>query len=256
MKYQLLNRREIELINRKTLRYPLAMAEKDYMLAIVSKIIYESFLRDKIVFKGGTAINHCYLSQTRFSEDLDFSSLDKSVTLEEVKEVLGSQDFLEVKEHYLSKATIKVERLKYNGPLGLPNSLKVEIDIFQNVILPIKDLPYLNSWGIETNVKVMDIREIWAEKIRASSDRARYRDFYDLLLLFKKYHFDLEETIELIKQKEIRKPITQDSMLNNWRIAKMEQAPEISQIYYAAKVNNMKIEEMLRKLEINIHLTP
>jgi hypothetical protein len=36
----------------------------------------------------------------------------------------------------------------------------------------------------------------------------------------------------------------------------MEQAPEISQIYYAVKVDHAKIEELLRKLEINIDFTP
>mgnify|MGYP001593551736 CR=1 FL=1 len=61
------------LINKK-LKYPLAVAEKDYFLAIVSKIIYESPLRNKLIFKGGTALYHTYLPQLRFSEDLDFSS--------------------------------------------------------------------------------------------------------------------------------------------------------------------------------------
>jgi len=172
MKFNLLNRRELEIINRNNYKYPLAIAEKDYFLALVSKIIYESNLREKVIFKGGTAINHCYLSQTRFSEDLDFSSIDKSITFEDVKSALDSQDFMEIKDFYLSKATIKIERLKYNGPLGQPNSLKVEIDFLQNVILPAKDIPYKNIWNIETNVKVMDCREICAEKIRATSDRA------------------------------------------------------------------------------------
>jgi predicted nucleotidyltransferase component of viral defense system len=97
MKIPLLGRRQLEVINRKKLRYPLAVAEKDYLLAVVAKVIYSSPLKEKIVFKGGTAIHHCYLPQSRFSEDLDFTSLDKSITLEEVKTALESQDFLEVK---------------------------------------------------------------------------------------------------------------------------------------------------------------
>lgn len=35
-------------------------------------------------------------------------------------------------------------------------------------------------------VRVMDIREITAEKIRAMSDRIRYRDFYDFAMILKK----------------------------------------------------------------------
>ena len=193
----LLNKSDLSIFNKRTLKYNLADAEKDYFLALVSKIIYGSSLKKKLVFKGGTAIHHCYLPQTRFSEDLDFTSIDPLITPEEVREVLQSQDFLEVKKEHVSKATIKIERLKYEGPLGLPNSLKVEIDFMQNVVLPVKTLKYKNSWKIETNVNVMDVREICAEKIRATSDRARYRDFYDLALLFNYYNHILTETYNL-----------------------------------------------------------
>lgn len=43
--------------------------EKDYFLALVSKIIRESPLIEKLVFKGVTALYHTYLPQLRFSED-------------------------------------------------------------------------------------------------------------------------------------------------------------------------------------------
>jgi len=228
----------------------LADAEKDYFLALTSKIIYDSPLRDKLVFKGGTAIHHCYLPQSRFSEDLDFTSLDKTIILDQVKAIFAPYDFLEVKEHYVSKATIKIERLKYAGPLGLPNSLKVEIDFIQNVVLPSQTLSYNNAWNIKTKVKVMDAREICAEKIRAASDRARYRDFYDLVLLLNKFKFDLQEIKNLINQKEIRKPITHASIVRNWNIAKEEKRQEIGSIYYSGDVSDSAIEMMIQKLKL------
>ncbi len=251
MKIALLSKSDLSIFNKRSLKYNLADAEKDYFLAIVSKIIYESSLRDKLVFKGGTAIHHTYLPQTRFSEDLDFTSLDKSITLEEVEKVLGSHDFLEVKNKHMSKATIKIERLKYTGPLGFSNSIKVEIDYMQNVVLPAKPIPYKNAWKVDAKVNAMDIREICAEKIRAASDRARYRDFYDLVLLFDMMQFDIKEIIELIKQKEIRKPITQESMLKNWKIAKQEREEELARIYYAKDVNDKEVETLIQKIEIN-----
>lgn len=252
MTVALLNKSDLSILNKQGLKYRLADAEKDYFLAIVSKIIYDSSLRDKIVFKGGTAIHHCYLPQSRFSEDLDFTSLDKTITLEEVKAILESQDFLEVKEDYVSKATIKIERLKYTGPLGVPNSLKVEIDFIQNVVLPAKAVLYKNIWKVETKVNIMDVKEICAEKIRATSDRARYRDFYDLGLLFESFKFDIKEITGLVKQKEIRKPITQGSIMNNWKIAKKEREEELSRIYYARNINDKDIEEVIRMLKISI----
>ena len=253
MKYNLLNRRELEIINKRNLQYPLQIAEKDYFLSVVSKIIYNSPLRDKLVFKGGTAIHHCCLPQYRFSEDLDFTSLDKTVTLKQVKEVLESEDFLEVKEDYVSESTIKIERLKYIGPLSFPNSLKVEIDCAQNVVLPAKPVIYKNVWRVDTKVNVMDEREICAEKIRAASDRARYRDFYDLLLLFEKFKFNIEDIVKLIKQKEIRKPITQDSIMKNWMVAKKEKGEDVSRIYYSSDVQDDIIQVLIQKLRINIY---
>lgn len=250
MTITLLSKSDLSLLNRRKLNYKLADAEKDYFLTIVSKMIFDSPLRDKLVFKGGTAIYHCYLPQARFSEDLDFTSLDKSISLEGVKKIFEAYDFLEVKESYVSRATIKIERLKYSGPLVLPNSLKVEIDFIQNVVLPARTVVYQNAWQIKTKVKVMDIREIYAEKIRAASTRARYRDFYDLTLLLSYFKFDLKEITELIQQKEIRKPITQAAILKNWRIAKKEKEGELSRIYYARDVSDRAVEETIKKLKI------
>lgn len=245
-----LTRRELEIINRQNLRYPLAIAEKDYFLALVSKIVYDSPLRDKLIFKGGTALHHCYLNQMRFSEDLDFTSLDPNIKLEDVKKIFEPFEYLSIKKDYVSNATIKLERLTYNGPLGQPNSLKLEIDFIQNVILPARDLEYKNVWKVDTKVKVMDIREMVAEKIRAISDRARYRDFYDLFQILKNYKIDLKEIVELIKQKEVRKPISQESMLANWEIAKQEKIGESQKIYYSKEIAGLEIEQMLKKIDI------
>lgn len=74
----MITRQQLQIINRKQLGYPLDVAEKDYYLALAVKLIAESPLGETLVFKGGTAIHHCYLPQYRFSEDLDFTSLDRS----------------------------------------------------------------------------------------------------------------------------------------------------------------------------------
>ena len=50
-----LTRRQLEIINRRTLRYPLQIAEKDYFLALAIQQLYHSPLKDKLIFKGGTA---------------------------------------------------------------------------------------------------------------------------------------------------------------------------------------------------------
>lgn len=253
MTLTLLSKQQLLLLNKQTLNYNPMIAEKDYFLAVVSKIISESTLSKKIVFKGGTAIHHCYIPQSRFSEDLDFSSIDEAITLEEVQKVLTSQPFLEVKDTYTSKATIKIERLKYSGVLDQANSLKVEIDFIQNVILPAKEMIYKNVWGVEAKVWVMDIKEICSEKIRAMSDRARYRDFYDYYLIMQHFSLNFSEIYDLMKQKETRKIVSRESILKNWEFAKEGKLKEKSTVYYKDTIyeHDEQIQEVLEKLSFD-----
>lgn len=242
----MLSRQQLEILNRKTIRYPLQIAEKDYMLALVLQLISQSPLSKKLAFKGGTALHHCYLEQSRFSEDLDFSSIQQSFSFEEVLKVLSSVDYLTIKKHYQSVATMKIERLLYSGPIGFPNSLKLDIDLYQEVLLPVQEMVYRTSWGIEFPVRVMDIREICAEKIRAMSDRARYRDFFDVYLIQKTYKLELQEILDYVNQKEIRKPITKASILRNWNMIGEQKEIEKQAIFYSQPIDDSLIEEMLK----------
>jgi predicted nucleotidyltransferase component of viral defense system len=94
---RLLNKQELQFLNKKNLKYDLAAAEKDYMLALTIDLISKSELKDRLVFKGGTAIHHCYLKQSRFSEDLDFTSVDGNLGMKEVAAVLERFDFYDIK---------------------------------------------------------------------------------------------------------------------------------------------------------------
>ncbi len=247
MTIELLDKSNLSIINKK-LKYPLAVAEKDYFLAVVCKIIYASRLKDKLVFKGGTALYHTYLPQLRFSEDLDFSTNQSNISLEEVKSIFTPFEFLSVKKDYVSNATIKIERLLYTGPLGQSGSLKVEVDFLQNVVLPPKELEYKNEYGVNTKVKVMDIKEITAEKIRAMNDRVRYRDFYDFSMIIKEIKPDLKEVLSLVRQKEVRKPINLENILANWKLAKEDKTNELQAIYYSKELPDNEIETYLKTL--------
>ena len=177
----MLSRRQLELINRKSLKYPLQVAEKDYMLALTLQLITNSPLGKKLVFKGGTAIHHCYLEQNRFSEDLDFSSGQQPISLKEVQGVLTSLDNLEIKKQYQSKTTIKIERLLYTGPLNYPNSIKVEID--SNPPAGAKLETSIIRKHCLLNLQHYDKSSLLAGKLHALSSRkyTKGRDVYDLM---------------------------------------------------------------------------
>lgn len=233
----------------RILKYPLAIAEKDYFLAVVSQIIHESSIKNDLIFKGGTALHHVYLPQLRFSEDLDFSSNQHSMSLEMIRSIFEPYDFLSVKKDHISDKTLKIERLAFTGPLGQSNSLKIEVDFFQNVILPPLEMDYQNAYGVKTKVRVMDIREIAAEKIRAMNDRVRYRDFYDFTMICLKCNVDLAEVVELVRKKEIRKIISPRNIIENWKLAKIEKANELMAIHYSQGIMDEDIERQLLRLQ-------
>lgn len=54
-------------------RVPEAVLERDYCLAWFLIGLSRSPLRERLAFKGGTAIKRCYFGDYRFSEDLDFT---------------------------------------------------------------------------------------------------------------------------------------------------------------------------------------
>lgn len=224
------------------------MPKKIIFLAIVLKIIFASDISNRLVFKGGTALYHVYLPQLRFSEDLDFSCSTQNVDLNAIKNIFSDIDFLEIKKEYVSATTIKIEKLQYAGPLGQPNSLKIDIDYWQNVILPPLIMDYKNIYGVNVKVRVMDIKEIAAEKIRAMSDRARYRDYYDFVMILNNFKINLVEILELVRNKEIRQTISLKNILNNWHIAKEDQQTDTQNIYYHQLLSNLEIENKLSQL--------
>ena len=94
----------------------------------------------------------------------------------------------------------------------------------------------------------MDIREICAEKIRAMSGRARYRDFYDLSLILESHPIDLEEITGFVRQKEIREPIRKAKIFRNWKLIRNQKASELSAIHFSRNVEDLQIEEMIGHL--------
>lgn len=245
MKIDLLSRAQLSIINKNSFRYPLQIAEKDYFLAIVLQIIYRSKLNDALVFKGGTAIHHLYLDQLRFSEDLDFQTTG-SITAADLRNVFEPYDFLEIIKSYQSEFTLKIQRLKFTGPLEQANSIKLDIDLTQELILPAEKADYRNVYGVPVNVSAMAIKEICAEKVRAVNERARYRDFYDLAMVMNNNGFDPKEILEILQKKELRKPLSRDSVLENLEIAEEARKSGAESLYYREEISDAEMKKNLK----------
>lgn len=247
MKIDLINRAQLSILNKNNFRYPLQTAEKDYFLAVVLQIIYSSELKDKLVFKGGTAIHHLYLDQLRFSEDLDFTALEP-VSINDLNKAFEPYDFLEIVNFYPSDFALKINRLKFLGPLNQANSIKVDVDLTQKLIRPIVEIDYRNIFNVSLKVKGMALDEICAEKIRAVNERARYRDFYDLAMVLKVNNFEPKEIFEILKQKELRKPLSKESILDNLNISEEAKKSGAENLYYREEINKEDLRNTIDKL--------
>jgi predicted nucleotidyltransferase component of viral defense system len=79
--------------------------EKDYVLSWILKgVAQHEQLKQTIVFKGGTVLKKVYFEDYRYSEDLDFTLLDSSVTKEQMFEWFG-----EIFERVKEEANIPLE---------------------------------------------------------------------------------------------------------------------------------------------------
>ena len=204
---------------RQRLGLPWEALERDYLLSwVLAGIAQTPNLSESLVFKGGTALKKCYFSDYRFSEDLDFTGLDASLT--------GKAMESSIKEA-VSKS---VEILDEYGPIGLEcqryternphpggqeafviraqmpwqnrhqTRILVEVTFDEKVLWPVASRRVIHEYGepLEAEVLIYSLEEVVAEKLRAilqhadalerrGWSRSRARDYYDLWRVLTEY---------------------------------------------------------------------
>ena len=202
-------------------RIPEGVLERDYCLSWFLVGLSRSPLRERLLFKGGTALKKCYFADYRFSEDLDFT-LAHPAEFEAIRRELETA--FEA-SHQASGVVLRYARddrhphansytffLGYEGPLpGGPvgKEVKVDITVREEVVFPVEERPVLRGYPEyedlpeDATVRVYSLLEIAAEKVVALLDRARNepRDLYDLWHLTEHGHVALAEAIEAIRRK-------------------------------------------------------
>ena len=177
--------------------------EKDYVLTWTLLAIAESPLRNRLAFKGGTALKKVYVPDYRFSEDLDFTLLDDisndglTAALEPLfawlrREVNITLAVRRVEVHQTGNPAIY---LNYVGPLGGDLSSRFfktdftrdEVLLFPLVEAPLH-VPYSDCRSRNQTLHVYAPEEILAEKLCALLGRTEPRDLYDV-------HYILEHSL-------------------------------------------------------------
>lgn len=249
-------------------RIPEAVLERDYCLSWILAGLSQSALRDRLAFKGGTALKKFYFEEYRFSEDLDFTLLaetswediEQSLTaaFDKVRTQSGVQIHLDHLDRHAHENS-HTFYLAYDGPLpgAAGKTVKTDITIRELLILPVELRPLLRGYPEyhdlpeDARIAVYSLDEVAIEKTVALLDPARNepRDLYDLWFLTTNGHVSLEHLVDAIVRKlEFRgrtlaqvRPQFRDKearLRRLWDVrleAQMSELPEFDGVYRAVR---------------------
>ena len=205
----MISRREILDLAAATSLLP-QVVEKDYVLGwLLAGLSTQPELSDDWIFKGGTCLKKCFFETYRFSEDLDFTlrtpaHLDQdflAATLAQVATWVYEETGLELPADRQDFDLYRNPRgnwscrvkVPYRGPIAprgrsIPN-IKLDLTADERLVLePVRltiHHPYSDEPEGGIRVTAYAYPEAFAEKVRALGERARARDLYDVVNLYR-----------------------------------------------------------------------
>jgi predicted nucleotidyltransferase component of viral defense system len=186
--------------------------EKDYVLGWLLAGIYQhEVFRSNWVFKGGTCLKKCYFETYRFSEDLDFTLKEAS----HLNETFLKNEFSQISEWIYEVAGIEIPaermmfelfenprgkiacqgRIFYRGPVSssaprqfprIKLDLTVDELIAEPPVINLVNHVYSDLPEQKIQAHCYSYAEVFAEKIRALSERTRPRDLYDVINFYRR----------------------------------------------------------------------
>lgn len=205
-----------------TVRVRDTQIEKDYILSwILIGIAHDEQLRKALFFKGGTVLKKFYFKNYRYSEDLDFTLADLSMTAEDVH-----KHFETAKEFVAQEANIRLSvndfnvhstgniyfYLQYVGPLGGSGEnkkVKVDISTDEHICFPTEERTMFKTFSDELPCRIQcySLDEVMVEKLRSLISRTQPRDYYDLWYLCEQENMDMAFHQPEFEQKCVHKGI-------------------------------------------------
>lgn len=187
--------------------------DKDWILGHFLDAIFSILeCRESLIFKGGTCLKKCYFPDYRFSEDLDFTSINPEFVLNKkllTKIIDLVSDRTQVPLHIQELKPLKHKDeltgyktiIKFWGadhpknqappaPERWTTSIKIEIIRYEKMLFPIeqKQITHIYSDKLSEaskSIPCYSISEVLSEKLRALIQRSYTapRDFYDIWYL-------------------------------------------------------------------------
>jgi len=188
---------------------PVSTVERDYaqnwLLMALSSL--------PLVLKGGTDIRKVYIDDYRFSDDLDFTLLDRidkgglEVLIEKAVEKARVESGISFNEDIrLQKNVNGFETDVYFQIMQRGESrIRIKIDITkcenEKLFLPVNTKKIIHPYfdNLNGEVRVYALEEIMAEKIRSLFQRTRPRDLYDVWYMWDK--IDRRKVFKILPEK-------------------------------------------------------
>lgn len=186
------------------------------LLDVLDFIFSISSFKDKLVLKGGTAINLNYTHLKRLSVDIDLDycgALDKDIALEDRKLLEKELDDHMIEEEYEISSNSRnsfalFSRIyKYQNAFGNIDVIKVDVNFMNRVHLYPNIISTVNYFNKTITFKTLTIEELFGMKINALLDRSKARDLYDSLFV--------ADNLSLFNTNKLRKAIVFYLSLNN-----------------------------------------
>jgi len=188
--------------------------EKDYIISwILYGISQNEFLFKNLAFKGGTVLKKVYFPEYRFSEDLDFSLIEKAVIIDDIWQEI-EQIFEFIYDESRIQLSLKSQHehvtgsfnfyISYAGPLGGTKDVKVDITKDEKFFYALEEKTIFREYSDLEEVYSLNcysLSEIVVEKMVALMGRTIARDLYDLWYLFYEEDLDIIEHIWGFKDK-------------------------------------------------------
>jgi predicted nucleotidyltransferase component of viral defense system len=197
--------------------------EQDLVIERALMAIYgDVYLKDRLAFRGGTALHKLYLSPAaRYSEDIDLVQIiaepfgpimDK---LREVLAFLGDNPKRKQKRHNNTLV------YRFDSEDGIPLRLKVEVNCREHhTIFGIQDVKHemLSDWYRgEVLIPSYELAELLGTKMRALYQRKKGRDLFDMWYAITQSDVNPRAIIEAwnFYMKEEDNRVTQKEFLEN-----------------------------------------
>ena len=205
------------------------------LLQLLDAVRSHPFLKDKLVLKGGTALNLFIFDVPRLSIDIDLNyvgAADREAMLaerpkvEEALQAVFSREGFTVRRVPTEHAGGKWQ-LRYPNAGGQSGNLEVDVNfMFRIPLWPVKNMDSrpVGIWQA-VGIQVVDVHELAAGKLSALLSRRQARDLFDCSNLFRLGGLDRERlrlafvVYGAMSRKDLRTVVPSDV---NFNIADLE----------------------------------